>query len=363
MKLDPYFINFIKIKIYFLKPKKNEILLYDRYSKSYAELIFKNKKFTIYDTRYESLNLYVLFLTFFKNGFLNLKLNYKVNFFKIVQPKIIYTSIDNNIGFFKLKKIFPNAIYIADQNGLRDNFFYNKCKQYLRKYPNEKLYTDIFFCFGTNEKDRLLKIITGKILTLGDTKNNDIKIKKSSSKIKKIIFISSGHNTKTFLQRDIKIFKHLKIFSEKNDYKLFFLDKNDRRRYKFLKEKFGFDYNYLNSGDSKTKSNFIKKDTLFVFIISTFGYEILSMGIKVVSLNHTQFNHGFKRYSKKGPFWINAPSFNYNYSFISKIIKSVINYDEKRWKKIYKYYSKQILVYDAQNNQKRKFIKNYLNSR
>jgi len=160
-----------------------------------------------------------------------------------------------------------------------------------------------------------------------------------------------------------KIFKHLKIFSEKNDYKLFFLDKNDRRRYKFLKEKFGFDYNYLNSGDSKTKSNFIKKDTLFVFIISTFGYEILSMGIKVVSLNHTQFNHGFKRYSKKGPFWINAPSFNYNYSFISKIIKSVINYDEKRWKKIYKYYSKQILVYDAQNNQKRKFIKNYLNSR
>ena len=68
----------------------------------------------------------------------------------------------------------------------------------------------------------------------------------------------------------------------------------------------------------------------------------------------------YKKYKKEGPFWINAPTFNYNYESIKRILNRVINYNEKKWGKIYKYYSRQILVYDRGNNFKKQVIKNYL---
>lgn len=359
MKFVELFVNLLKIKLYFSKPDRKNILLYDSHSKPYAEILFKTNNFAIYDTRYESLNLYVFIFTICRNGIFNLKHNYKVNFFNYVKPKIVYTIIDNNIGFFKLKNYFPEIFFIADQKGVRDNQFYNICLTHLKKNPREKLKVDIFFCFGLNEKERLSKIIKGKIIPLGNTLNNELELKKNISKINKLAFISSGHNTKTFLNRDIKIFKNLNIFCKKNKLKLIFLEKGNRKRYDFLKKRLGFEFSYIESGDNKIKSKFLKKDTLFVFIISTFGYEILSMGLKCVSLNHTQFNHGFKIYKKKGPFWVNAPSFNYNYESIAKIIKKVINYDKNKWEKIYKFYSKEILVYDRKNMEKKKLIKDY----
>ena len=88
--------------------------------------MFKKNDIEFYDTRYESINIFVILFT----------LNYKINYFKFVSPKIIYTAIDNNIGFFKLKDIFPSPIYIADQKGMRDNIFYNECKNFLRKNWN-----------------------------------------------------------------------------------------------------------------------------------------------------------------------------------------------------------------------------------
>jgi len=359
MKFIELFINLLKIKFYFSKPVRNNILLYDSHSKPYAEILFKTKNFAIYDTRYESLNLYVFILTIFRNGIFNIKHNYKINFLNYVKPRIVYTIIDNNIGFFKLKNFFPKIFFIADQKGVRDNQFYNICLNHLKKKPIEKLKVDIFFCFGLNEKERLSKIIQGKIVPLGNTLNNELKLKKNTSNIKKIAFISSGHSTKTFLNRDIKIFKNLNIFCKKNNLKLIFLEKGNRKRYDFLKRRLGFDFSYTESSDNNVKSKFLKNDTLFVFIISTFGYEILSMGLKCVSLNHTQFNHGFKIYKKKGPFWVNAPSFNYNYGSIVKIVNKVINYDKNKWEKIYKFYSKEILVYDKKNMGKKKLIKKY----
>ena len=83
----------------FYKPVKSKILIYDFYSLRFAKKLFKNKKFSVFHTRYDGLSLYILFLTIIKNGFNNFFANYKKNYFFYVQPKIIYTSIDNNPGF------------------------------------------------------------------------------------------------------------------------------------------------------------------------------------------------------------------------------------------------------------------------
>ena len=355
IKIIKKILNF---QLIFKQPKKNRILVYDRESIKFARVLFKRNYFITFDVRYESINLYILLSSMIKYGFKNLRQNYKYEYFKTVEPKIIYTSIDNNLGFFKLKYLYPKALYVADQNGIRDSQFFNECKKYNKLNKLKKLYIDIFFCFGSNEKDRLSKVLKGSILPLGNTLNNSINIKKKISKIKKLFFISSGSNTKIFLDRDIKIFKFLKNFCRNKNLKLFFLDKPKYgNRYFFLKDKLKDNFNYIISNNKKIKEKIIKKDTLFVFIISTLGYEILSTGVKCVSLNHNQFNHAFKKYQKKGPFWVNAPSFAYNPKLISTALNKVINYNEIKWKKIYKHYSKQIMVYDKDNIMKLKSIR------
>ena len=152
--------NFLKncfsFKIFFSKPKHEKILLYDSHSKPYAEILFKKKNFAIYHTRYESINIFVFLFTIINNGIYNLKHNYKVNYFNFVNPKIVYTIIDNNIGFFKLKNYFPNMFFVADQKAVRNNEFYQICKEHLKNFPDQKLMVDIFL-FWIKRKKKIIK--------------------------------------------------------------------------------------------------------------------------------------------------------------------------------------------------------------
>ena len=151
-----YLKKIFNFKIFVTKPKQNKILVYDSVSEKFANILFSKNSYSFYDVRFESINIYVLLKTFFNSGLSNLRTNYKLNYFRFVNPKIIYTSIDNNIGFYRLKKIFPKAYYISDQNGIRDNKFFLDCKKFLKK-GTEKLVSDIFFCFGNNDKKKYIK--------------------------------------------------------------------------------------------------------------------------------------------------------------------------------------------------------------
>ena len=352
-----YLKIFWKFMLYFKPPQKSNLLIYDRQSIPFASFLFKNNFKSVYDTRYESVNFYIFLKTLFLKGFKNFFAEYKKNYFEYVSPKIVYTSIDNNPGFFKLKKLHPNAIYIADQNGMRTDYFYKLCQNALKK--KIKLFTDYFFCFGTNELCRLKKVIRGNIIPLGQTKNNNFSINKINkiNKIKKIIFISSGKSSYNFLKNDIKIFSHLQSYCKTKKMKLYFLDKPKLDRYKFLHKYLRLDFNYISSYHNSKNYKLFKKDTLFVFCISTMGYEALSRGLRVVSFDHTQFDHGLKKYKKNGPFWCA----NKDFTAIKNTLNKVINYSEKKWGLIFKTYSHQIMVYDEKNHRKIKIINNLIN--
>ena len=134
----------LKFQLNFKQPKKDRILVYDRESIKFARVLFKRNYFITFDVRCESINLYILLSSMIKYGFKNLRQNYKYEYFKTVEPKIIYTSIDNNLGFFKLKYLYPKALYVADQNGIRDSKFFNECKKHNKLNKLKKLYIDIF---------------------------------------------------------------------------------------------------------------------------------------------------------------------------------------------------------------------------
>jgi len=90
-------------KIYFFRPPKKKILIYDH---GVDLLIFLDKsEYFVFDARGESLNIYVLFLCLFKYGFKNLIENYKKLYFELVDPKFIISYRCDNPGFFKLKHL------------------------------------------------------------------------------------------------------------------------------------------------------------------------------------------------------------------------------------------------------------------
>ena len=100
-KLINFFTLIIKTKFNFSLPKKTNILVYDKECSLFADAIFKKNQYITFDTRLESININILVRTIFTKGFSNLFLEYKKLFFKLVSPKIVYTAIDNNPGFYK----------------------------------------------------------------------------------------------------------------------------------------------------------------------------------------------------------------------------------------------------------------------
>jgi len=350
----------IKIKIYISRPSQTKILVYDRVSKRFADAFFPNKSFSFYDVRYESINLYVFFFTLMNCGIKNFKINYKFNYFNFIKPTIVYTSIDNNIGFFKLKKLYPDAFYIADQNGIRDNEFYSQCKKFLKKFPNYNLSVDIFFCFGNNEKKRIKKIISGKIIALGNTTNNNRKYKKISNfKFKYIMFISSL-NIQNF-KSDVKALKISIDYSSKIGKKIYFLDRGQNNNFQFLKKNFDMTkIEYLENDKSnkeKTAKKLMSRNALAVFSHSTLGLEALSIGVRSACFNKNFHEHYIdKNYPNTGPFWNN----NIDKKNLENLLDKVSNYSSKEWKKISQKYSNQLMAYDYNNKKKKKYLKNYL---
>ena len=148
-------------------PKKSDILIFDRVTEraGFARIIFKKKNYEVIDVRYESVCLPILINVIFKFGFTSIKENYLAEFIRKVSPKIVYTAIDNNMDFYKLKSLYDKCIYISDQFGISKNayaafkervkkdFFWH-CKKF-NKISKKKLKADIIFVFGNYEKNKI----------------------------------------------------------------------------------------------------------------------------------------------------------------------------------------------------------------
>ncbi|MDC1476391.1 hypothetical protein N8084_02715 [Pelagibacteraceae bacterium] len=348
----------ITIKLVFTKPYKKKVLVYDRTGERFYNLFFSKKDYEILDVRYESLNMYVMLLALIKFGIKNLKDNYKKCFIDIVSPRIVFTCIDNNPAFYKLKNIYSKPYYVSFQNGMRDDKFAKKCRAFYKK-NKEKLRCDHIFVFGDNEKKRLSKFIDAEIHPLGNTVNNSFyKKRQVVNKVKSILYISIFKVQQKHLAEDKKIFNFLINFCKRKNIKLSFGSKlGADKEFFFRKNLNKGSWTYLSRvNPSKTYGN-VHKHEMMVFNISTLGFEALAKGIKCVALGEVfPIYYNYKKYPKSGSFWTNSKKL-YD---IEKTINRVINFSSKSWSQIADKYSSEIMNYDPHNYKTNKILQGLL---
>lgn len=209
----------------FYLPKKEKILIFDRYSHCLID-IFNIKKFFILDARKESFYIFFFFwkiIKILKNKNLTLYQSYLIEIIKFIKPKIILNFIDNNFFCFLIKNYLNfDCKLLIFQNGIRRNYEFN--------FPKDSN-IDYFFCFGKNKKFH--KKIQQKKIIIGSVKNNFFKLHKPVKK-KVITFISNYRKEEDFYintKNWSKFYESFKIkykkeylnnFSYYEDYKKYF---------------------------------------------------------------------------------------------------------------------------------------------
>ena len=123
------FSTLLKTKLVFTLPSKKKILIYDNNNFNYFKKFLNNFDHEILYTRKEIINLPILAISLFKNFLSKIGYNYKYQYIKYVNPKIIITMTDNDLDFLRYK--FKDKKKIAIQNAYRkdnfpDIFSYNK---------------------------------------------------------------------------------------------------------------------------------------------------------------------------------------------------------------------------------------------
>jgi surface carbohydrate biosynthesis protein len=347
-KIINYFLIIIKAKYTFSKPTHTKILIYDTVSSSIIKLLFPKKKKQNFDSRHESINIYVLFFTVKKTGYRRLIYNYKTNYIKLINPKLIITAKDTDLFFYQLKTDFPKIKFISIQEGRRDNEFFERCKEYYNE-NNLRLKIDFFFVLSHSEINRFKQYIDSKFIVLGSVKNNYFyRVKNKKNKNKKVLFISK--RIFFFLRNsEIKVFNNVYRFCTINNYKLTLCTRSNISEEKFFREKLKEGNWQFLPYSVKNSYNAINNYDLIIFTNSTLGFEALAKKKKVVcfppSKNDFPISGFPKKYSSEGFFW----STKNNYLNMKKVINRVENYSNDTWKSKAHHFIKDIMYYNPKN--------------
>ncbi len=314
------------------------------------ERIIAKDQYEVLDIRYQTVNIYILLITILHTGFKDLVKNYQKNYIFSVSPKIIITSIDNNLFFFKLKQLYNKAKYICIQLAVRDSLFLNSCKMHYKNKNANKLYSDFFFVYGNNDKTILKKFVQSKFILSGSVINNLHIQKKDKRKIDKIIFINQA--TEDDLKKEIKIFKKIIKLSKDLNLRLYYLLKRKEDHFltkkikkTFKKEFLNKEFNYIEKKDNTY--SYLSTNAIFFTNSSTLGFEAISRKSKVIFLPYTQFpgDGYFKKYPKHGPFWTTDHSFQN----IKSISTNVLNLNQQKWESIIDKIIPDIISFKAKN--------------
>ena len=366
---------FTKSQFTFQKPKKKEIVIFDKKSELFISNLFEKNEYIILDTSFQIINIFIILKLIFSLKKLNY-INYYSEIIKLINPKFIFTFIDNNLGFYKIKKNFKNIKFISIQNGTR--FVTGDILELLEKDGN-KYNVDHYFTFNQSYAKEIEKFIKGDYKIIGSFKNNLFDISKNYEKgtlcyisrmsdvfLEYSININREDIKKKYKSWEIDLVKFVRVLLENID---FYCAQNNLKL-NIIGSSLDpeLEKNFYNQILKKSSYNFFPKKNLYdsykiidkfevcINPMSTFGYEALAREKKVCFFS-SDFIEGSNfcwplNLPIKGNFYTNSNS----KEEVKRILEYLFSIDEKEWINEISNYKSKLFFYDKDN----KIIKSFL---
>ena len=321
-----------ELKITFKKPNSKNIVVFDGMSNEDLAFVLNDFEYSVIENRKDrikeiNLSIHLLaysILYFYKiiiKNKLNLNILYCYALIRTINPKVIITSIDNSVQFFKISKLLERNYFIMSiqkHNALDFPKFDYRFKKKLTNLDfNSEVYIPNYFCFGEEEiklsKEWNLDIKNfykcGSIRSSNyfhHLKENNIKIQKDKFDICLISEVAPGENA--YMGRENleegfgKLAKFTIKFAIENNLKFIFASK---RREGSIRSEIELDfykkyldkneYEYLLDNLNKKKDNYGSFNVLFQSSIavgcqSTLLKDKISRKEKILSCNLTNFD-------------------------------------------------------------------------
>jgi len=343
-------ISILKLntKIEINKPLQKDFLLYDDIS-AFLSIYLKENSYEILFTRFERLNLYVLFMSLFLFKKERFSTKYILTFIKYTNPKVIITFNHNKISFYKIKRHFNKIKTISVQNGTT-NFSSNRSfevniRENQKKLLNMNLECDHFFVINKRSEIMFSKFIKANYIKAGSFKSNMCPINKLKQFNKNINYISQYSNDivnyrNNFNAIEAIVVKNVVNLCEKLNVRcqiyLRWGDKIEKNYFiSILKNKLKFvDFIFIPNKENAMKFSFLDQAELTVFTDTTLGYEMAARNKKVCIIaardqllmkpEHRRGHYGLDEevFENEGVFWVNRFE---NESQIYNKIESVYN--------------------------------------
>lgn len=367
-------IKYIKFLILskkkFFIPKNVSILIFDYTGSINFTKYLKRYKYSILRTRFEELNISILFKTLINFQFSYQ--NYLMNYINAANPKIVLTFIDNNPLFYKLKNRNTKFKTILIQNGIRSSF--NDVFATKHKLKKKENFVDYMFVANEIYAKKYSSFIKGKTIPIGFFRNNMFRILKKKRK-KEVLLISVFRNYRSnkqihkninfgvFFSNEPFFLKWLNEYCIKNNLKVNILARSSKLK-DFVVEKKYFKKFFLSPSLIYEKYNPYKYLDSYEYIItndSTLGIENLSRGGKTAFICNspniyplTTRKFGFnENFNKNGPFW----TWENKIKRFDKVMNFLIKNKNNEWKK----YTKNIFIRDDKNKIFKKTLNKLLN--
>lgn len=366
-KLISYVFNSKKV---WNKPKRAEVLIYDRCGSEYLLKYIDPSSVEILDKRGESVNMYVLVKVIFAGKWNRIK--YEYEYVKNVSPSTIITFIDNNVSFYRLKKIFPELKTAFVQNGTRGELgdVFGALKQ------SAEFNVDYMLVHGTFIGQKYQQCINGNFVPIGSIKNNFFPVEKYVQKEKAILFVSQygkperGVNGPAWTEPDGTVFYWDQFYAAEEKV-LCFLKHYCSKKDILLKisgrseDVAGAEYYYFAKILSEAKWEFCPRSDLFgsydllnknrrvVFIDSTLGYEALARGNKTACFSIRDFTLHNKATKfgwpadlpDSGPFWTNHA----DEREFERVMDYVTTVSDDEWEQTRQKYVPELMEFDPGN--------------
>jgi surface carbohydrate biosynthesis protein len=352
-KLWHHLCYFFQTRKVWAWPQKSDLLIHDAANSEILLEYLKPWKPEILHVRGEQINMWVLLKSFFKMG---RRVDAYIDcFIKIVQPRLVVTTIDNNTTFYRISARHPQVKTLFIQNGLR-SYYLDSFEELdnLNSNTISTFFVDHMLVFGSAVGELYSRYVKGDTVLIGSIKNNFM-AKKKLPEPGVLAFVSHwrlspGWNVGNTLipfediwvHPDNLVIQCLMRYAKENNKRLIVIpcnrDKDLLRQEKdYMRELMGIEPEFHEPFGLYSSYDAVDSAEVVVTLDSTLGFESIARCNKTAIFSFRSTLLGFPDlaygwpadFSDEGHFWTNKP----DPDIFVRILNYLFAVTDEQWQK------------------------------